>query len=443
MPRESVDPARPIRPGNATLAEVHRDRFQSRASDGDGGRGVAVMTESELAARSNLHSGAWQRRAGARLAGKFLPRRQFIGYGRGRGEIVPEEPPPSLDDDDPLALPGPRIYVEDEDGNYLEQDPNLMEPSARAAWNAKQRKKVSDEAAALAATRGLNGTVRVHSDSKTTPAENENHLLLRRRKLADGAKPLRPLLTPCWAEIEPERGSIPSGNSKSSDKKLSDKMSDNEPGVRISAPWATLGDVRAEPTNAGTSTRPGAGSGDAANASVSYVDPRDRVDRPAAIERKAKYTGRHSHHKDYREVRGVCEISRVVREEPTMAARRREQPPPPSPATLLHRSYLELDGGLEAYAPEMREGDEPPPSPPRPPRNAKSRARYHEHRGGGRWTVAEMAVPAGIDVGDVAAGAGRDGTAKSLRPTAPKKILRGRERADAMKRDYPYGPCTF
>ena len=57
--------------------------------------------------------------------------------------------------------------------------------------------------------------------------------------------------------------------------------------------------------------------------------------------------------------------------------------------------------------------------------------------------MAETAVPEGTDLGDVAAGAGRDGTAKSLRPTAPKKILRGRERADAMKRDYPYGPCTF
>lgn len=435
MPRESVDPARPIRPGNATLAEVHRDRFQSRASDGDGGRGVAVVTEAELAAQSNLHSGAWQRRAGARLAGKFLPRRQFIGYGRGRGEIVPEDS--SSFEDDPPALPGPKIYVEDDDGVYLEQDPNLMEPSARAAWNENRRRRVLDEAAALAATRGLDGTVRVHSDSKTAPAENENHLLLRRRKLADGAKPLRPLLTPCWAEIDPARGSdAPS-------KHASNEPEGGPPASTLGAPWATLGDVRAEPTGAGTSTRPGARPGDAANASVSYVDPRDRVDRPAAIERKAKYTGRHSHHKDHRAVRGVCEISRAIRLDASMSAEGRARPPPPSPATLLHRSYLELDGGLEAYAPGMREGDEPSPSPLRPPRNAKSRARYHEHRGGGRWTVVETAVPEGTDVGDVAAGAGRDGTAKSLRPTAPKKILRGRERADAMKRDYPYGPCTF
>ena len=82
-----------------------------------------------------------------------------------------------------------------------------MEPSARAAWNENRRRRVLDEAAALAATRGLDGTVRVHSDSKTAPAENENHLLLRRRKLADGATPLRPLLTPCWAEVDPARGS--------------------------------------------------------------------------------------------------------------------------------------------------------------------------------------------------------------------------------------------
>ena len=115
------------------------------------------MTEAELAAQSNLHSGAWQRRAGARLAGKFLPRRQFIGYGRGRGEIVPEDS--SSFEDDPPALPGPKIYVEDDDGVYLEQDPNLMEPSARAAWNENRRRRVLDEAAALAATRGLDGTV--------------------------------------------------------------------------------------------------------------------------------------------------------------------------------------------------------------------------------------------------------------------------------------------
>ena len=243
MPRESVDPARPIRPGNATLAEVHRDRFQSRASDGDGGRGVAVVTEAELAAQSNLHSGAWQRRAGARLAGKFLPRRQFIGYGRGRGEIVPEDS--SSFEDDPPALPGPKTYVEDDDGVYLEQDPNLMEPSARAAWNENRRRRVLDEAAALAATRGLDGTVRVHSDSKTAPAENENHLLLRRRKLADGATPLRPLLTPCWAEIDPARGSdAPS-------KHASNEPEGGPSASTLGAPWATLGDVRADANRRG------------------------------------------------------------------------------------------------------------------------------------------------------------------------------------------------
>ena len=268
------------------------------------------MTEAELAAQSNLHSGAWQRRAGARLAGKFLPRRQFIGYGRGRGGcpegfLLVRKP-------DPPALPGPKIYVEDDDGVYLEQDPNLMEPSARAAWNENRRRRVLDEAAALAATRGLNGTVRVHSDSKTAPAENENHLLLRRRKLADGAKPLRPLMTPCWAEMDPARGSIPVGRVH----RRNTRPNEPEGGPSAStlgAPWATFGGVRAEPTGAGTSTRPGARPGDAANASVLYVDPRDRVDRPAAIERKAKYTGRHSHHKDHRAVRRVPDFTRDSR----------------------------------------------------------------------------------------------------------------------------------
>ena len=191
MPRESVDPARPIRPGNATLAEVHRDRFQSRASDGDGGRGVAVVTEAELAAQSNLHSGAWQRRAGARLAGKFLPRRQFIGYGRGRGEIVPEDS--SSFEDDPPALPGPKIYVEDDDGVYLEQDPNLMEPSRarrgtriddEGCWTRRRRwRRRGDSTARFACTATQDGA---RGERKPPPASSRE---TRRRRYAPQTAP--------------------------------------------------------------------------------------------------------------------------------------------------------------------------------------------------------------------------------------------------------------
>ena len=124
-----------------------------------------------------------------------------------------------------------------------------------------------------------------------------------------------------------------------------------------------------------------------------------------------------------------------------MSSARRARPAA-EPRDAVAIEVTELDGGLEAYAPGMREGDEPSPSPLRPPRAAKV-APGTTNIEGGRWTVAETAVPEGTDLGDVAAGAGEDGTAKSLRPTAPKKILGGRERADAMKRDYPHGPCTL
>ena len=78
--------------GNKTLAEVHLGRFQSRAADGDGGKGISEWSDANKQKKSSLHSGRFQKRAGARLAGKFEPRRVYVGYGRGRGEVVPEEP---------------------------------------------------------------------------------------------------------------------------------------------------------------------------------------------------------------------------------------------------------------------------------------------------------------------------------------------------------------
>ena len=82
MEEHHRDPGKPKLPGNKPLAEVHAGRFQSRAADGDGGKGVAEWSVAEANKKSHLHSGGWQRRAGARLAGKFEPRRMYEGYGR-------------------------------------------------------------------------------------------------------------------------------------------------------------------------------------------------------------------------------------------------------------------------------------------------------------------------------------------------------------------------
>ena len=47
----------------APVNVVHDERWQERGAFGDGGRGVAEMTESRLRAAPNNHSGRWQRRA--------------------------------------------------------------------------------------------------------------------------------------------------------------------------------------------------------------------------------------------------------------------------------------------------------------------------------------------------------------------------------------------
>ena len=86
------DVTKPKIKGNQTLAEVHLGRFQNRAADGDGGRGVSEWSDADANRKSNLHSGRFQKRSGARLVTKFEPRRNFVGYGRGRGEVVAEEP---------------------------------------------------------------------------------------------------------------------------------------------------------------------------------------------------------------------------------------------------------------------------------------------------------------------------------------------------------------
>ena len=84
MPRAKLGHVEdPTAPANV----LHDDRWQERGAFGDGGRGVAEMTESRLAAAPKRHSGRWQRRA---LEPHVqLPRREhFDDDGGDRGARI-------------------------------------------------------------------------------------------------------------------------------------------------------------------------------------------------------------------------------------------------------------------------------------------------------------------------------------------------------------------
>ena len=484
------DPGIPKLPGNKTLAEAHAGRFQSRAADGDGGKGLAEWSAAEAQKKSHLHSGGWQRRAGARLAGKFEPRRMYEGYGRGRGALVPEDPNPWEHDDDdddfrgdafPISLPPPSADAAAISDwlarEYEERDPNFMDGDALRRFKAKQRRNVEAEyEAMLTRVARLSGTVRVHADSKLPP------------------KPPRKteaLSTPCWAEPEPVWRAVDSDEARAAQ----------------TVPWGTLGtNVRCVPTGAGVSARPGTRDAIVTSAAESYSivggeragtrvgdeavpvpvpksppETRDasrpdasanaRNDEPGAS-RRVSYFGRESHHKEYRAVRGVGVLTKSVRVPPKQTPEELRRRPPPRPAVALHAGYLELDGGLPAYVAGMRARDEALLPVDRhanaPRRDGVRRVKYFDHRKGrkketgeegapsnenetsakadaaAKWTVLEKPAPRNAaPVAEDGAGCGANAKERTVRPTKPAVILKGRAALEAKKRDYPYGPCTF
>jgi len=474
-------------------------RFQSRAADGDGGKGLAEWSAAEANVKPRLHSGGWQRRAGARLAGKFEPRRMYEGYGRGRGEVVPEEPKTWEDDDDEisareleLSLPPPSAdaaaIADWLVGEYEERDPNLMDGAALRRFKEKQRRNVEAEFEAMRErVARLSGTVRVHADSKLPPKPP-------RKKEA--------LSTPCWAEPEPVWRSVDP-----------DKVH-----AAQTVPWGTLGkNVRCVPTGAGVSARPGTRDAVVTSAAESYsvvggegagtrvgdfpsgavpvpkslASPNETLaslpndasanartgERGNGIQyRRASYFGRESHHKEYRAVRGVGTITKSVRVPPNPTPGELRRDPPPRPAEALHAGYFELDGGLPAYVAGMRARDEAMLPVDRhanaPRRDGVRRVKYFDHRKGKKkgkgaeaaddgilfdeddkngnaddavkWTVLEKPAPRNTaPVAVDGAGGGANAEERTVRPTRPAVLLKGRAAAEAKKKNYPYGPCTF
>ena len=443
--------------GNKTLAEVHLGRFQSRAADGDGGKGISEWSDANKQKKSSLHSGRFQKRAGARLAGKFEPRRVYVGYGRGRGEVVPEEPNEweegvGKDDLSKINLPAPNAD-NDEISNwiadsYQETDPNFMDPETLLRFRAKQRKNIELEAKAMKERSDrLSGTVRVHADSK---------LPVKKTKEKHG----RPK-TPCWAEPEPKWLEVDKSKVKQAQK----------------VPWGTLGNVRAVPTGAGVSARAGTSDRVVAQASERYdilengvsglrveddeVYQQTDSSSPVRHTELVSYFGRQSHHREFREVRCVGTVDNTVTVPPPLTKSELKRKPQPKPAVFLHKSYLEIDG-LPAYTADMRAKDEALLPADRnanlPKRDGVRRVKYFDHGGGGnlnvkgkkkienknvKWTVVEKKAP--LDVKDLEHGAGGGAMAmmKPVRFTQPAVLLKGRALLEAKKRDYPYGPCTF
>ncbi len=503
MEEHHRDPGKPKLPGNKPLAEVHADRFQSRAADGDGGKGVAEWSVAEANKKSHLHSGGWQRRAGARLAGKFEPRRMYEGYGRGRGELVSEEPNVWEDEEDEmerkmseLALPPPSAdaaaIADWLVGEYEERDPNLMERDALSKFKEKQRRKLEAEYEAMRErVKRLSGTVRVHADSKLPPKRPSRKQTLQ---------------TPCWSEPEPVWRAVDAEKVRAA----------------RTVPWGTLGtNIRCVPTGAGVSARPGTRDAVVTRAAEAYIvvggdgaktspfgeeavpktysstensplgaplppcasahslaisHERDPTPDPSIT--RVSYFGRESHHKEYRAVRGVGLLTRSVRVPPKQTPLELKRNPPPKPAVALHKGYLELDGGLPAYVAGMRARDEALLPVDRhanaPRRDGVRRVKYFDHRKGRkkgkeeaaadddgtlsretprndekaneavRWTVIEKPAPRNTaPVAEEGAGGGANARERTVRPTKPAVILKGRAALEARKRDYPYGPCTF
>lgn len=483
------DVTKPKIKGNQTLAEVHLGRFQNRAADGDGGRGVSEWSDADANRKSNLHSGRFQKRSGARLVTKFEPRRNFVGYGRGRGEVVAEEPVSDWETGEAdtvnsqTTLPPPAASsndVVDEwiQNEYHERDPNFMDPELLAKFRLNRRNATEMEAAAMKERVGrLSGTVRVHADSKYPP----------KKQREQNSRPK----TPCYAEPEPVWKPV--------DRALITQA--------LAVPWGTLGNVRAVPTGAGVSARPGTrnavvtsaaerwdvldldfskarvsgGDGEAGNAyektdcsalrstehnKVSTSQPK----KPKTVTKSVSYIGKQSHHVEFGNTRGVCAVVKKIKAPAPAKQEELKRNPPPKPAVALHRSYLEIDG-LSAYVLlDMRARDEALLPTDRhanaPPRTgAPRRVKYFDHRAGrvrgdlhrnvgenatsdpeqniaNKWTVVEKKAPA--DLQDLETRAGDvHKYEKTTRPTKPAVRIKGRAALEARKRDFPYGPCTF
>jgi hypothetical protein len=171
-------------------------------------------------------------------------------------------------------------------------------------------------------------------------------------------------------------------------------------------------------------------------------------------------------------------LTRSVRVPPKQTSSELKRNPPPKPAVALHKGYLELDGGLPAYVAGMRSRDEALLPVDRhanaPRRDGVRRVKYFDHRKGRkkgkgaeaadddgaasretprndekandavRWTVIEKPAPRNTaPVAEEGAGGGANARERTVRPTKPAVILKGRAALEARKRDYPYGPCTF
>ena len=334
-----------------------------------------------------------------------------IGYDRGRGGNAPGNascPEVSM-------LPAPREQYEDT--VHVELDPNLMDSERMAESVFAHRVAVETEAAELSAKRRLGTTLRVHSDSKLPPKD---------------APSRKPLLKPCWIESEPVRASY------------ADNTIFHQGHTERIAPWATLGNFCAMLTDVGVSARIGGGS--ILNLQASHIRRlvEDDVENVPAVSSKVCYFGRHSHHSQFHEVRR----SRATEDlrvrplcVPASSARRQIH----SPAVEIHKSHFET-GGLGSYAPVPSKRDEVRDSlPPPPSRDGKMKVKYFDHRSMRRtWTVVDVAVPVGERPDEsLAAGSCIGVMRKSIRPTSPKLVLRGRDAQEAKTRDFPYGPCTF
>jgi len=459
VPEDHRDPGKPKLPGNKTLAEVHSGRFQSRASAGDGGRGVSEWSAFEAGKKSHLHSGGWQRRAGARLAGKFEPRRVYEGYGRGRGIVVREDPNPWEEEEEAssidldiaklaISLPHPRPRSEDlqswREFEYEERDPNLMDTIAKKAFWLKRRTRVEAESNAMRERAArFSGTVRVHADQKMRADQRSTRLypLPENRDRTE---------TPPWAKPEPTCRPIDRARVEKAVAVPWATLDANAPfhfaGADVSARRGTSGAAASEAAESrarlnfdgSRSMRGGGGDGDGGG-SVRSTEPSDRdPDR----------TPRDSEDRDVSETpTRRREESRVVRGGCGWRAIKTLKP-----AVFLHKGYIELDGGLGCYATAMRDADARA-FPVDTPANARkregiSRVKYF-HRAAGdavQWTTVEKRVPALAIAGGAeknGAGGAAGPKTRTVRPTTPTAILKGKAAMDTKRRDYPYGPCSF
>jgi hypothetical protein len=364
-----------------------------------------------------------------------------------------------------------------------------MERDALTKFKEKQRRKLEAEYEAMRErVARLSGTVRVHADSKLPPKPP-------RKKEA--------LSTPCWAEPEPVWRSVDPDKVHAAQTVPWGTLGKNvrcvptgagvsaRPGTRNAVVTSAaesysvvggddagtrVGDEAVPVPKSPLSTSPKETLASLATDASANAQKTRTGERGNGEYRRASYFGRESHHKAYRAVRGVGTITKSVRVPPNPTPGELRRDPPPRPAEALHAGYFELDGGLPAYVAGMRARDEALLPVDRhanaPRRDGVRRVKYFDHRKGkkkgkgaeaaddgilfdeddkngnaddaAKWTVLEKPAPQNTaPVAVDGAGGGANAEERTVRPTRPAVLLKGRAAAEAKKKNYPYGPCTF